>query len=144
MELAPVGWRELGRQVGQAARIIEAASPGKVLIVGMDRYETASELAFYSADPGNAINETSAGHLFGGVGLMYERWFPMTQTAAANLLLVSWNRQDLSDDRLAPYADRLGPVLRATLSRDGRFIRAYYYRAAFTYRHPPTTPTNRG
>jgi len=40
--------------------------------VGMDRYETASELAFYSVDPLNAISATSTGHLFGGVGLMSE------------------------------------------------------------------------
>ena len=144
MELAPVGWRELGRQVGQVAQSIEAASRSQVLIVGMDRYETASELAFYSADPLNAVNATSAGHLFGGVGLMYERWFPVAQTTASTVLLVGWNARDLSDDRLAPYANRFGPLLSGTLLRDGRFIRAYYYRVGYTYRHPAITRTNRG
>lgn len=144
MELVPVGWRELGRQVGQVAQTIEATGTGKVLIVAMDRYETASELAFYAPDPLNAINETSAGHLFGGVGLMYEQWFPVAQTSASKLLLVSWNQRDLSDARLAPYAEGFGPVLTGTLARDGRFIRSYYYRVGYTYRPPATTQTNRG
>jgi dolichol-phosphate mannosyltransferase len=143
MELAPVGWRELGRQVGVIAHGIAPPGAEKVLIVGMDRYETASELAFYSTDPRNAVAQTSAGHLFGGVGLMYERWFPAAQTSAANLLLVSWNARDLSDDRLAPFAERLGPLSSGTLLRNGRFIRAYYYRAGYAYRPPATTQPNR-
>ena len=144
MELTPVGWRELGRQVGRVARGIEAASGDKVLIVGMDRYEMASELAFYSTDPANAVKDTSAGHLFGGVGLMYERWFPIVETQASDLLLVSWTRGDLADERVAPYAERFGPVLSGTLTRDGHFIRTYFYREAYAYRHPSIAQTNRG
>jgi dolichol-phosphate mannosyltransferase len=133
MELSPVGWRELARQAGQIARGIETAGDGKLLIVGMDRYETASELAFYSADPLTAIDATSAGHLFGGVGLMYERWFPAQRTVASNLLLISWNRSDLADARLQPYVDRLGPLSTGTIEHDGRFVRNYFYRTAYGY-----------
>jgi dolichol-phosphate mannosyltransferase len=133
MEIAPVGWRELARQVGQIAQTIGTAKDGDLLIVGMDRYETASELAFYSTDPLNAVKATSAGHLLGGVGLMYEQWFPPHCTMASHLLLISWNRRDLADDRLGPYVDRLGPLSTGSIERDGHFIRSYFYRVGYGF-----------
>jgi dolichol-phosphate mannosyltransferase len=140
MELAPVGWRELAQQVGEIAHKIETDSGRDLLIVGMDRYETASELAFYLRNPLNAITATSAGHLFGGVGLMYEQWFPAYRTVAPQLLLVGWNRRDLSDERLAPYVDRLGPLLSGSIERNGHFIRQYFYRVGYGYPKENTHP----
>ena len=75
-ELVPVGWRALGRDVGAIAGEIARRTGADPLIVGMDRYAIASELAFYLPDRAKAVSETSSGHLFGQVGLMYERWFP--------------------------------------------------------------------
>jgi dolichol-phosphate mannosyltransferase len=71
-ENVPVGWRELG---GRIHTIAEQAASAP-LVVGMDQYFLAGELAFYAPDSGKAVNETTSAHLFGHVGLMYERWFP--------------------------------------------------------------------
>src|SRR5208282_3611016 len=47
-ELVPVGWRDLGTQITQIADETEKTRGQRPLIVGMDRYAIASELAFYA------------------------------------------------------------------------------------------------
>ncbi len=50
IELIPVGWRDFSRQVAVTAAQIRAETGADPLIVGMDRYAIASELAFYAAE----------------------------------------------------------------------------------------------
>ncbi|MGA2396963.1 MAG: glycosyltransferase family 39 protein [Steroidobacteraceae bacterium] len=132
-ELVPVGWRELGRDVGAIADDIARRTGTAPLIVGMDRYAIASELAFYLPDRAKAVSETSSGHLFGQVGLMYERWFPAARQRGRQLLLIAWNPVDLSDRAVGKHVDRLEPIHEGLLMRDGRLIRPFYYRAAYGY-----------
>ena len=132
-ELVPVGWRELGRDVGAIGDDIARRTGTAPLIVGMDRYALASELAFYLPDRAKAVGETSSGHLFGQVGLMYERWFPAARQRGRQLLLIAWNPVDLSDRAVGEHVDRLDPIHEGLLMRDGRLIRPFYYRAADGY-----------
>jgi dolichol-phosphate mannosyltransferase len=100
----------------------------------MDRYAIASELAFYGGSreaPGLA---TANSHLFGGMGLMYERWMPPQEQNGRNLLLVAWSPGELQDPFIAARVQRLGPIEDDVLTRDGIIIRHYYHRLAFNYR----------
>jgi dolichol-phosphate mannosyltransferase len=133
-ELVPVGWRELGSQIHGLAATIARTAGTDPLIVGMDRYAIASELAFYAPDRNQSVNETSSGHLFGQMGLMYERWFPLAAERGRTLLLVAWNREDLEGDRLQSSVEWLEPISEGTLMRDGEVIRRYYHRLARGYR----------
>lgn len=135
-ELVPIGWRELGRQINA---ISAANQPGDapVLVVGMDRYAIASEIAFYAPDQAKSVKTTSSGHLFGQVGLMYERWFPPAAEIGRTLLLVAWNRGDLAAENVISSVDRLEPIQEGVLTRGHDVIRAYYYRLAYGYRGPP-------
>ncbi len=128
-EVIPVGWRELGRQVHGIAQ--HAAS--RPLIVGMDRYFLASELAFYAPDPDAAANDVTAANLFGHVGLMYERWTSPNAARGRALLLVSWDSDDLDSPEVHAGVEELGPLQEGELRRDGRFVRRYYYRFALGY-----------
>ena len=133
-ELVPVGWRELGRGINQVVRS-EAARTGQApLVVGMDRYAIASELAFYTPDQASGVGRTSSGHLFGQVGLMYERWFPPADEKGRNLVLVAWNREDLASDRVVSAVERLDPIQEGVLTRGDGIIRRFYYRLAYGYR----------
>jgi len=58
----------------------------------MDRYAIASELAFYGGARTATGLETVNSHLFGGMGLMYERWMPAEAQEHRNLLLVAWTQ----------------------------------------------------
>jgi dolichol-phosphate mannosyltransferase len=135
IETSPVGWRSL------SARMLDvAADQGKVgghepLIVGMDRYAIASEIAFYGTQSRGALLQTSNSVLFGGIGLMYQRWTPPAEESGRDMLLVAWDAGEINDALLEPWVARLGPIQEEVLQRDGRFVRHYYHRMAYNYRY---------
>jgi dolichol-phosphate mannosyltransferase len=135
-ELVPVEWRDFGRQIGGIADSVREKSPAPLLVVGMDRYAIASELAFYSRDQAQAVADTSSGHLFDDVGLMYEQWFPLNLQTGRTLLLVAWDPGQLAAAHLGNRVEELDPIREGTLVRDGRTVRRYFYRVAHGYHHP--------
>jgi dolichol-phosphate mannosyltransferase len=134
MELIPIGWRAMGEQLAAVEDDIRAKTGTEPLIVGMDRYEIASELAFYAPDHSRSVSQTSSVTLFGGIGLMYERWFPTELAQGRTVLLVGWNARDLEGPRIESRMQRLDPVREGVLARDGHLIRRYYYRLGYDYR----------
>jgi len=138
MHLVPIGWRDLGQQVNSIAKEIGRSTGAEPLIVGMDRYAIASEVAFYGSGNGAMAPETSAAHLFGWTGLMYARWVPVELQAGRTLLLVTWKPEDLADSCVESRAERLGPLKVGVLARDSTVIRLYYYRVLYGYRSSPT------
>ena len=136
-ELVPTGWRDLGRQIDEVAGEVRTRYGDNVLVVGMDRYAIASELAFYSHDQSTAVRQTSAAHLFDEMGLMYEQWFPRARQAGRTLLLVAWKPDALAAPHLQRHVAQLGGLHEGTLTRDGILIRHYYYRVALGYRDTP-------
>ena len=138
MELVPIGWRALGAQVAALQADIRSKTGAEPLTLGMDRYAIASELAFYAPDRTRAVANTATDHLFGGVGLMYERWFPPRAQEGRDLLLVGFKPEDMRDPEVEARAQEWGPIEAGVLRRDGRVIRRYYYRLAHHYRAPAT------
>jgi dolichol-phosphate mannosyltransferase len=134
MELVPFGWRDLGRQVDDIATDVRARYGADSLVVGMDRYAIASELAFYSKDQTLSVAGTSSAHLFDDMGLMYEQWFPASRQGGRTLVLVAWNSDAISDARLAKHVADLGPVRQGVLTRNGSVVRRYFYRVVHGYR----------
>jgi dolichol-phosphate mannosyltransferase len=137
IELMPVGWRDFSRQVALTAAQIRAATGADPLIVGMDRYAIASELAFYAAERTSSELQTSSAHLFGGIGLMYQRWTPSERQEGRNLLLIAWDARELSGQAIESHAERWGPIEDEILTRDGQVVRRYYHRLAYNYRSVP-------
>jgi dolichol-phosphate mannosyltransferase len=137
IELIPVGWRDFSRQIAETTAAIRKETGGDPLIVGMDRYAIASELAFYGAERTKSAVETSSAHLFEGIGLMYERWTPAELQEGRNLLLVAWDPRDLTGKVIESHAERLGPVEDDVLWQDGQIVRHYYHRLAYHYRAIP-------
>lgn len=134
MEVSPVGWRALGRQVAALAQEMRQKTGTAPLIVGMDRYAIASELAFYAPDRNVSVRETSASHLFGGSGLMYEQWFPVRQEQGRTLLLVALKPQDVAGASLESDLTSLEEPREGVLTRDGTIVHRYYYRIVHGYR----------
>jgi dolichol-phosphate mannosyltransferase len=137
IELIPVGWREFSRQITVTAAEFRKETGGDPLIVGMDRYAIASELAFYGTERTKSVLETSSAHLFGGIGLMYERWTPPELQEGRNLLLIAWDPNDLAGKAIESHAERWGPVEDDVLWHDGQVVRHYYHRFAYNYRRIP-------
>ena len=137
IELVPVAWRDLSRRIGAASMAVRRQTGNQPLIVGMDRYAIASELAFYGAEAPATPLETSSAHLFGGIGLMYERWTPAGTEQGRTLLLVAGTRAEISGQTIESHAERLGPIEDEVLTRDGLVVRHYYQRLAYNYRSIP-------
>jgi dolichol-phosphate mannosyltransferase len=130
LELVPVGWRDLGRQINAIADDIRRQTGMEPVIVGMDRYELASQLAFYSPDHARSVKETSSRNLFGQNGLMYGRWASSLAVGNRTLLLVAWDPHDISDELTAPYVATLDPPKEGVLTRAGTEVRNFHYRIA--------------
>jgi dolichol-phosphate mannosyltransferase len=137
LELVPVGWRDLGRQVQAISDQLRKETGLQPVIVGMDRYELASQLTFYAPDHARSVADTSSRNLFGAQGLMYARWATSLEIGDRPLLLVAWDPHDLADEFTAPYASSVGPMQTGYLSRDGVAIRDFHYRIVKGYRKPP-------
>jgi dolichol-phosphate mannosyltransferase len=134
IEAIPIGWRSLSAHIVDTANSERKDSGADVLIVGMDRYAIASELAFYGGTRKPSGLETANSYLFGGMGLMYGQWMPLESQVGRNLLLVAWTSAELEDANIGARVERLGPIEEDTLSRDGIVIRHYFHRLAFNYR----------
>jgi dolichol-phosphate mannosyltransferase len=126
LELVPVGWRDLGKQVNEIAAEIRRTTGKEPVIAGMDRYELASELTFYL--PASERGAITGRNLFGQNGLMYGRWASSLALEDRPLLLVAWDPHDFSDELAAGYVATLGPVQEGMLTRDGTPIREFRYR----------------
>lgn len=138
LQALPVAWSDLGAQVDRLrAQIPTPTGTAGPLVVGMNRYMLASELAFYARDPVHAAQNTASQHLFGPSGLMYEQWFPRSLQEGRTLLLVALEPAELADARLSPQVSSLGPLRSAALRRNGRIVGEYYYRTAAGYRSVP-------
>jgi dolichol-phosphate mannosyltransferase len=137
LELVPVGWRDLGRQINGIAADLRKQTGVEPVIVGMDRYELASQLTFYAPDHARSVAGTSSRNLFGAEGLMYRRWAASLQIGERPLLLVAWDPHDIADEFTVPYAQSVGPMKQGFLSRDGIRIRDFHYRVVAGYRKSP-------
>jgi dolichol-phosphate mannosyltransferase len=133
MELIPLGWRDLGRQIDVIAADARAKYGVDTLVVGMDRYAIASELAFYSHDQTVSVARTSSAHLFDDMGLMYEQWFPVDHQTGRTLVLVAWNADALSAVRLTKHVASQEPIGEGAVMRNGVLLRRYYYRVVHGY-----------
>jgi dolichol-phosphate mannosyltransferase len=125
-------WEELSRQVEAVAAEVRARTGREPLVVGMNKYNLASELAFYAPSGGGA-RKTTTHNLFGRQGLMYDFWFPPEQQVGKSLVLVSKDPQALDAAELRPFVDQLEPVRELRVGANDTGTR-YFVRVAHGYR----------
>lgn len=102
------------------------------LVVGMDKYNLASQLAFY--DPkGDGAHETTSKNLFGRRGLMYDFWFPPAEQAGKSLVLVGKTPQILDAPAVRRSVEELEPVQEIHVRNDGDVVARYFVRVAHGY-----------
>jgi dolichol-phosphate mannosyltransferase len=133
IEAIPVGWRSLTAHIMATAAAFREENGSDALIVGMDRYAIASEIAFYAERQIHSRVKTVNSHIFEGMQLMYGQWMPAAAQEGRNLLLVAWEPADLTQVSVTQHVQRLGPIEDDVLEKDGRFIRHYYHRFAYGY-----------
>jgi dolichol-phosphate mannosyltransferase len=139
MEL-PVAWEEMGRSVGRTEEAVDGTGAGRaersIVVVGMDKYSLASELAFYGAPREGGRLRTASRNLFGLDGLMCNRWASPETQAGKRLLLVSFKPADLSGRKLAPWIQEAGELRSLVVAKGGDEVCRFYYRIVWYNGHP--------
>ena len=137
----PVAWKQLGEDLRKIESEVEARSGEKPLVVGMDKYNLASELAFYRRQDGEgtqtAVANTASRHLFGGSALMYEIWSTPEEQRDRTLILVSFDPRSLSDESVAGWVENAGAIHERRISKLGAPAGRYFYRLVEGYRGSP-------
>jgi dolichol-phosphate mannosyltransferase len=131
------GWKDLQRQIAGIESATRAQTGTMPLIVGMDRYNISSELAFYGAPDGPS--RTAGRNLFGQSGLMYAYWFPQSEQHGKTIIAVARERGPLEGGGVVSRFDSLTQIGTLPVSLNGRSIGQYYYRVGFGYRAQPAT-----
>ncbi|MCA9311778.1 MAG: glycosyltransferase family 39 protein [Phycisphaerales bacterium] len=136
-----VGQSDFGRQVEALENQLESQLGEEPLVVGLDKYRIASQLAFYRSYPleggteserwQESITQTTGRHLFGGSALMYEAWSDADAQAGRSMILVGDDAHDLRRRWVIEHFDDLGPILPLTSRRSTLRL---YYRIAHGYR----------
>jgi dolichol-phosphate mannosyltransferase len=160
-EAAPLlGWAAAARELSDVRMRVEKETGDTPTIVGMDAYQIASELSFYSmlqnvgegarlatdgASP-KSLNVTAIGKLFGGEGLMFAYWNPPSQLRGRTLIMVARNRDDLLKASLAKQFSRLEtevqplPLIHSNYGGRQKPVAEFYYRVGYGYQPFDTVP----
>ncbi len=138
------GWRDLRAQVQTIEDEVLAETGRRPAVVGLDKHNTADEMAYY--DPrGDGARDTASRHLFYDEdALMYEFWFPPQAFDGRDLILVARSRDDVEDARVAGRATRLGPVRTLEPRKHGAPAGRYYARVVYGYRAPTRAAADTG
>ncbi|HOX06237.1 MAG TPA: glycosyltransferase family 39 protein [Planctomycetota bacterium] len=152
-----IGWRELGSQVERIEHVLEQERPDGVMVVGMDKYNISSELAFYDsvagddatengvqAEPryhGEGAYEVAGVHLFGKESLMFGDWAPRSRQEGKTLILVGEDIPSLETRRIRRHFVSLSEPRELLVRRHGKVIGRYYYRVGQGYLSRPN-PTS--
>jgi len=123
------GLARLGRQINAIANDLRRQTGQEPVIVGMDRYELASQLTFYAPITPVGEGDLEPESLWPGrpdvraLGLVIGGGQPAVAARGVD-------PHDLSDELTAPYVATLDPPKEGMLSRAGTEIRNFHYRIA--------------
>ena len=114
------------------------------LVVGLDKYNTASQIGFYGAPPfvapGQAALKATSLETFNGNALMFTYWNPPASLAGRPMILVAREREDLATGKLAAnftaLDEAIHPLALGNTAPGGnqRRIDTYYYRIGYGFK----------
>jgi dolichol-phosphate mannosyltransferase len=138
-----IGWKDLGHQVETLEDQIEKDLGVEPFVVGMDKNQIASELAFYrhrqspqKADSGKeAVGETIGRNIFGMESLMYRYWLPENLQAGLQkkgqvLILVTRELHEIDRKQIRSRGWEVGETKELRLEKNGLPVGVYYYAIA--------------
>ncbi len=142
-----IGWQVATRELQMVHARIARETGVAPVIVGMDKYNTASQIAFFGARPfalpGQEPLTATSIEAFTGNSLMFNFWDPPGKFRGRTLVMVARNREALATDLLAPHFGELDATIHtlrlanAGPGGDGRRIADYFYRIGHDYRPAP-------
>jgi dolichol-phosphate mannosyltransferase len=136
----PVAWKETVGEINNIERRLTRQMEHPPVLVGMDKYFTSSQIAFYDWDH-DGPTDTSARHLFGRTSLMWASWSPVDSVIGRNVLLVGFEPDDLASGGLESYFEHLGEVRVEPIRTGDRVAAKLYWRVGYSYTDQPFAGT---
>jgi dolichol-phosphate mannosyltransferase len=128
----PIAWKEFGDTASEIDKRVQTEIGEDPLIVGMDRYFVASELAFYDGDHDGA-QEAAGRKLFGLESLMYDYWFPAAKQNGRTMILFGLEPYQLRNAAALRHFRQVGPIKSETIRKGQREVGVLYYRVGYDY-----------
>ncbi len=140
------GWSELARDIDRVVARVEQETGDRPVVVGMDKYQISSGLAFYRTKNGiggppekrsRGIEETLGWHLFGWNSLMYSYWSKPEDFKRANIVVVGSSRNRVESPYFQKRVQREKPIFILHAKKDGQKVKEFYVRQLYDYRPRP-------
>jgi dolichol-phosphate mannosyltransferase len=128
----PAAWEEMTLAVDRLEDQVNGGHKYAPLIVGMDKYFISSQVAFYDSLDNDQV-EVSGRHLVGENSLMWSRWKPRTAALGKNVLLLSFEREDLEESSLASHFTYLDQIHKLPVLKKNKAVTYFYYRIGYQY-----------
>lgn len=136
----PVAWEELAIAIEEIEDRHEAMTGREPIVVGMDKYNMASSLAFYRAKhegiedtPGESWNATTSRHLFGLSALMYEYWFDLPSLDGSSVIMVAFDAEDLDDEKVGGWFSSMTEIEEMHITKNNRPVHTFFWRIGNEY-----------
>lgn len=124
----PIAWREFGREAMSIERDVELEAGAEPMLIGMDTYNLASQLAFYGNQTGEGVANSVGRGVLGKASLMYDYWFKPDAMLGRPAILFAFKRQQIDDGALDAQFASLSPVAERVITKNGRPAGHFYYR----------------
>ena len=138
-----MGWRQATAELQAVKTRVQRETGLEPVVVGLDKYNTAAQVAFYGAPPfappGQPALKATSLATFTDNALMFGFWNPPASLAGRPMILVARERADLPDHRLQGHFSALAPEIHPlVLGNTGaggnrRPIDTYYYRVGYGF-----------
>lgn len=132
----PVAWKEFVSAAEQIKAKVAAETGYLPILVGMDSYGIASELGFYRSGR-TALTDITSQNLFGQDGLMFGIWSAARPYQGRVAIMYGLKEESLSDDGIAAWFDRIGPVERRIVQKNQTSAGRFFYRIGYGLRSHP-------
>ncbi len=137
------GWSELAREIDAAVYRSELQTGSRPVVVGLDRYQISSGIAFYrtknnaekpSVERNRGVKETLGQHLFGWNSLMYRYWADPQDFNGRDILVVTSRKERLEPPYFQKRIIRMDPIHSLTVKKGGEDVKQFYTRLVYGYR----------
>lgn len=119
----PVAWQAFGRQAADIAGEVRKATGQEPVLIGLDAYHIASELAFYDHG-GQSVGRGVVGQ----PGLMFGYWYRPEELQGRPAILFAFTRGRIENPLLNAHFADSGEVMQRDLVDNGRAEGRFYYR----------------
>lgn len=141
-----IGWGELAGEIEQVVNQVEQETGVRPVVIGMDKYQISSGLAFYRTKNGlgdspeargRGVEETLGMHLFGWRSQMYSYWAKPEDYKGANIVVVALSKARVESPYFQKRVKHEKPIFTLYAKKDGQEVQQFYIRQLYDYRPRP-------